>query len=60
VVVVEPTGAETQVFSRIAGVEISTVFRDRLPLRPGEMIRLRADALRAHLFDAASGVRIAQ
>jgi multiple sugar transport system ATP-binding protein len=60
VVVVEPTGAETQVFSKLAGIEISTVFRDRVPLRPGEIIRLRADAVRAHLFDADSGRRLAQ
>jgi len=59
VVVVEPTGAETQVFSKLAGIEISTVFRDRLALRPGEIIRLRTDAVRAHLFDAGSGVRLA-
>jgi multiple sugar transport system ATP-binding protein len=60
VVVVEPTGAETQVFAKLAGVEISSVFRERHAFRPGEMIRLRADPVRAHLFDAGSGARIAQ
>jgi multiple sugar transport system ATP-binding protein len=59
VIVVEPTGAETQVFTKLAGVEVSGVFRDRLELRPGETIRLRADPARAHLFDAGSGVRLA-
>jgi multiple sugar transport system ATP-binding protein len=59
VVVVEPTGADTQVFSKIAGVEVTSVFRDRHAFRPGEMVRLRPDPTRAHLFDAASGVRLA-
>ena len=59
VVVVEPTGADTQIFSKIAGVEVTSVFRDRHAFRPGEMIRLRPDTTRAHLFDAASGMRLA-
>jgi multiple sugar transport system ATP-binding protein len=59
VVVVEPTGADTQVFAKIAGVEVTSVFRDRHAFRPGEIIRLRPDPARAHLFDAASGMRLA-
>jgi multiple sugar transport system ATP-binding protein len=59
VVVVEPTGADTQVFTKVAGVEVTSVFRDRLDLRPGEVIRLRPDAARAHLFDASTGERLA-
>ena len=35
VVVVEPTGADTQVFTKIAGMEVATVFRDRHAFRPG-------------------------
>ncbi len=58
VVVVEPTGADTQVFSKIAGVEVTSVFRERHEFRPGETIRLKIDADRAHLFDAASGARL--
>ena len=49
----------SQVFTKLAGVEVTSVFRDRHPFRPGEMIRLRPDPTRAHLFDAASGVRLA-
>ncbi|MHB1197972.1 MAG: ABC transporter ATP-binding protein [Polaromonas sp.] len=59
VVVVEPTGADTQIFTKIAGVEVTSVFRDRHAFRPGEIIRLRPDPTRAHLFDAASGMRLA-
>ncbi|GAB3646754.1 ABC transporter ATP-binding protein [Ramlibacter alkalitolerans] len=60
VVVVEPTGADTQVFTKLAGVEVTSVFRDRHAFRPGETIRLRPDPARAHLFDPASGMRLAQ
>jgi multiple sugar transport system ATP-binding protein len=59
VVVVEPTGADTQVYTKIAGVEVTSVFRERYDFRPGETIRLRPDTDRAHLFDAASGRRLA-
>jgi multiple sugar transport system ATP-binding protein len=55
VIVVEPTGADTQVFTKIAGVEVTSVFRERHAFTPGSTIRLQADASRAHLFDAASG-----
>ncbi len=58
VVVVEPTGADTQIFTKIAGVEVTSVFRERHAFRPGETIHLRPDPSRAHLFDAASGIRL--
>ena len=59
VIVVEPTGADTQIFSRIAGVEVTSIFRERHDFQPGTAIRLKPDAARAHLFDAQSGQRLA-
>ncbi len=58
VVVVEPTGSETQVFARLGGQEISAVFRERHEFAPGMKIRLRPRAGNAHLFDPSSGQRI--
>ena len=58
VIVVEPTGADTQIFTKIAGVEVTSIFRERHDFRPGAPIRLRPDASRAHLFDAQSGMRL--
>ena len=55
VVVVEPTGADTQVFSKLGSTEITAVFRERHEFRPGESIALQPDLARAHLFDAESG-----
>jgi multiple sugar transport system ATP-binding protein len=55
VVVVEPTGADTQVFSKIARHDVTGVFRERHLFKPGSIIYLRPDVNRAHLFDAQSG-----
>jgi len=55
VVVVEPTGADTQVFAKIGATEVTAVFRERHEFKAGESIRLAPDHERTHLFDAASG-----
>jgi multiple sugar transport system ATP-binding protein len=55
VVVVEPTGADTQVFAKFSGTELTAVFRERHDFKPGETIRLVPDHERTHLFDAESG-----
>jgi multiple sugar transport system ATP-binding protein len=55
VVVVEPTGADTQVFARHGSTDVTAVFRERHGFKAGEAIRLLPDPARAHLFDAESG-----
>ena len=57
VVVVEPTGADTHIYCRLAGVEVSAVVRERHEFRPGEGIRLAPQ--QTFLFDTASGSRLA-
>ncbi|MBS0320796.1 MAG: sn-glycerol-3-phosphate ABC transporter ATP-binding protein UgpC [Proteobacteria bacterium] len=59
VVLVEPTGADTQVVCRIGGHSVIAMQRDRVACRPGERVGLMPDAHRVHLFDAASGSRLA-
>ena len=59
VVVVEPTGAETLVISRIAGRDIESVFRERHQLAPDERIALTPQLDAVHVFDKASGKRLA-
>jgi multiple sugar transport system ATP-binding protein len=59
IVVIEPTGADTQVFCKIAGQEVTAVFRDRIDSEPGAPITLMPDLGKAHLFDAGSGARLA-
>ena len=58
VVVVEPTGAEVQIFARLDGHDITAVLRERLMLKPGAPVRLAPDTRLVHLFDAESGDRI--
>ena len=58
VVVIEPTGSETQLVARIGQQEIIAIFRERHAFAPGQKIRLKPRAPVAHLFDASSGQRI--
>ena len=57
VVVVEPTGADTQIFCKLAGTEITAVVRERHEFHPGVPIRLTPQL--TYLFDPASGARLA-
>jgi multiple sugar transport system ATP-binding protein len=59
VIVVEPTGADTQLFCRFNGQEVTSVVRDRVACRAGDRVGLVPDLSRAHLFDAATGTRLA-
>ena len=58
VVVVEPTGSETQIVARIGTQDIIAVFRDRHEVVPGAKIHLRPRASAAHLFDKDTGRRL--
>jgi multiple sugar transport system ATP-binding protein len=59
VLVVEPTGSETHVTARLARHEITIVSKERLDIRPGSQLLVSLESEHAHLFDRASGVRIA-
>ncbi len=56
--VVEPTGANIEVFVSLAGKRICAVFGERHPFKPGETIHLSCDILKVHLFDADNGQRL--
>jgi multiple sugar transport system ATP-binding protein len=58
VVVIEPTGSETQIVARHSCGEIVAAFRERHQISPGERIHLRPRAKAAHLFDAQTGARL--
>jgi multiple sugar transport system ATP-binding protein len=58
VVVVEPTGADTQVYCRLAGRDVTAVSRERHAFRPGERIQLRPMEGKTYLFDPGSGERL--
>jgi len=58
IMVIEPTGYETQVIAKFAGQEIVCVFRERLNGRPGDSIALAFEGP-LHFFDAQTGQAIA-
>ena len=58
VVVVEPTGSETQIVARIGKQDIIAVIRDRRPVKPGDKVKLRPIAKAAHIFDKETGKRL--
>jgi multiple sugar transport system ATP-binding protein len=58
VIVVEPTGADTQLYCKCNNQEITATIRDRTDCRPGDKVMLSPELARAHLFDAASGIRL--
>jgi len=64
VVVIEPTGAETQVIMKLGDVvmhgetKMIGAFRERITERPGESLHISPDLSLVHLFDEATGVRL--
>ena len=53
--VVEPTGADTFVYTDFAGTQVCAVFAERYQFRSGELVHLQPRAQLTHLFDAATG-----
>jgi multiple sugar transport system ATP-binding protein len=58
IVVVEPTGSETQVFAKLGGEQVVAVFRERHQFAPGDKVRLKPNPSLVHLFDEATGKRL--
>ena len=58
IVVIEPTGSETQVVARHGGRDITCLFRERITAKPGDSIGLSANPALVHLFDPDTGKRL--
>jgi multiple sugar transport system ATP-binding protein len=54
--VVEPTGSETHVYGAIGTDAVRAVFRDRIPVKPGDLLPVTVDPRNIHLFDKATGL----
>jgi multiple sugar transport system ATP-binding protein len=50
IVIVEPTGSETQVMLRIGDTPLVGAFRERVSGRPGETLHIKPDLSLVHLF----------
>ncbi len=58
VVLVEPTGSETQVLVRIGDSTLTCAFRERVTAKPGDVIGITPDLALVHLFETGSGRRL--
>jgi multiple sugar transport system ATP-binding protein len=58
VVLVEPTGAETQLTARIGETTITVTTRERVTAAVGDQVRLSIPDGKAHFFDPDSGLAI--
>ncbi len=58
VVVVEPTGAETELMVEVGGQQLTVVMHGRTSAQPDQTVHLAVDAAKAHVFDGGSGKRI--
>ena len=58
VVVVEPTGAETELVVEVGGQRLVVVAHGRPTARPDDTVHLRIDPAQVHVFDGSSGQRL--
>ncbi|WP_395703611.1 ABC transporter ATP-binding protein [Aquabacterium sp.] len=58
VVVVEPTGAETELLLQVGDTPMTLVMHGRTTARPDDTVYLAIDSAKAHVFDGASGRRL--
>jgi multiple sugar transport system ATP-binding protein len=59
VIVVEPTGAETELLLQVGEAKLVVVIHGRTAARPDDTVHLAVDAAKAHVFDGKSGQRLA-
>ncbi len=58
VVVVEPTGAETELLLEIGATQLVVVMHGRTSAMPDQTVHLTLDAAKAHVFDGGTGQRL--
>jgi multiple sugar transport system ATP-binding protein len=58
VIVVEPTGAETELLLQVGEHQLVLVMHGRTLAQPDDVVHLHVNASKTHLFDAVSGVRL--
>ena len=59
VIVVEPTGAETELLLQVGDAKLIVVMHGRTSAQPDDTVYLAVDAAKAHVFDGKSGQRLA-
>ncbi|MEO8387204.1 sn-glycerol-3-phosphate ABC transporter ATP-binding protein UgpC [Polaromonas sp.] len=58
VIVVEPTGAETELLLDVGGAQVVLVMHGRTSVQPDDIVHLQIANGKSHVFDDASGARL--
>ncbi|MGC1819068.1 MAG: TOBE domain-containing protein, partial [Casimicrobiaceae bacterium] len=58
IVVVEPTGSETELVVQIGNAQMTVETHGRTTLQPGDKVGFAIDPAHVHLFDQGSGARL--
>lgn len=58
VVIVEPTGAETELLVDVGGQQMTVVLHGRTQAQPDDTVHLALDVAKSHVFDLVSGLRL--
>ncbi len=58
VVVLEPTGSETQLMLKAGGYDVTAIVKDRIHAKPGDTVRISPRLDTIHLFDTTTGQRL--
>jgi multiple sugar transport system ATP-binding protein len=58
VVVVEPTGAETELLLQVGQAQVIVVLHGRIAVQPDDEVHLEIDPAKTHVFDGTSGNRL--
>jgi multiple sugar transport system ATP-binding protein len=58
IIVVEPTGSETELVVKIGAAQVIVETRGRATVRPGDKVTFAVDPANVHLFDQKSGQRL--
>ena len=58
VIVIEPTGAETELLLEVGNTQIIVVMHGRTDAQPDDIVHLEVAPGKAHVFDGASGQRL--
>jgi len=58
IIVVEPTGAETELLIRVGEEQVTLRTHGRPRVNPDEKVHLAVDPANVHLFDRSSGRRL--
>jgi multiple sugar transport system ATP-binding protein len=58
VIVVEPTGAETELLVQVGETNLVVILHGRTAVQPDQTVHLQVDADKTHVFDAAGGQRL--